>query len=70
MSAAAVVAVAVTVFLYIEAAIGTGYYMYLITRKNTDDTKIEEHKQLKKLLKLFFLHMKSVSNYILQKLFY
>ena len=48
MSAAAVVAVAVAVFLYIEAAIGTGYYMYLITRKNTDDTKTEEHKQLKK----------------------
>ena len=48
MSVAAVVAVAVALFFYIEAAIGTGYYMYLITRKNTDNTNEEEKKQLKK----------------------
>lgn len=48
MSVATVVAVAVALFFYIEAAIGTGYYMYLITRKNTDNTNEEEKKQLKK----------------------
>lgn len=47
MSAAAVVAIAAAVFLYTEAAIGTGYYMYLITRKKTkQDVTKEERKQL------------------------
>ena len=41
MSAAAVVAVAVAIFLYIEAAIGTGYYMFLVTKRT--DTDNEQH---------------------------
>ena len=47
MSAAAVVAIAAAGLLYVEAAIGTGYYMYLITRKKTkQDATKEERKQL------------------------
>lgn len=47
MSAAAGVAIAVIAFLYIEIAIGTGYYMFLITggEKEAQD---EEQKQIKK----------------------
>lgn len=42
-----VVIVITAVFLYVEAAIGTGYYMYLITRKKTkQDATKEERKQL------------------------
>lgn len=48
MSAAAVVAAVVFVFLYIEAAIGTGYYMYLITGGNAKEAQDEEQKQIKK----------------------
>lgn len=48
MSAAAVVVVVVAIFLYTEAAIGTGYYMYLVTKRNTDSEKAEEQKQIKK----------------------
>ena len=47
MSAAAVVAVAVAIFLYVETAIGTGYYMFLITRR-TDADDEQQKKQLKK----------------------
>lgn len=47
MSAAAVVAIAVALFLYIETAIGTGYYMFLITRR-TDADDEQQKKQLKK----------------------
>lgn len=47
MNAAAVIAIAAAAFLYVEAAIGTGYYMYLITRKKTkQDATKEERKQL------------------------
>lgn len=47
MSAAAVVAAAVAIFLYIEAAIGTGYYMFLVT-KRTDTDNEQQKKQVKK----------------------
>lgn len=47
MSAAAVVAAAVAIFLYVETAIGTGYYMFLITRR-TDADDEQQKKQLKK----------------------
>ena len=47
MSAAAVVAIAVALFLYIETAIGTGYYMFLITRR-TDADDEQQKQQLKK----------------------
>ena len=46
MSAAAVVIICVAAFAYIEAAIGTGYYMYLITTKQEAEEK--EKKQIKK----------------------
>ena len=47
MSAAAVVAVAVAIFLYIEAAIGTGYYMFLVTKRTYTDNE-QQKKQVKK----------------------
>lgn len=47
MSAAAVVVIVVVAFLYIETAIGTGYYMFLVTKRaDTDDE--QQKKQLKK----------------------
>lgn len=48
MSAVAGVAVAAIIFLYIEAAIGTGYYMFLITGGNAKEAQDEEQKQIKK----------------------
>jgi NADH:ubiquinone oxidoreductase subunit 2 (subunit N) len=47
MSAAAAVAIFLAVFAYIEMAVGTGYYMFLIT-KSTAETSDKEKKQLKK----------------------
>ena len=47
MNAAAVIAIEAAALLYVEEAIGTGYYMYLITRKKTkQDATKEERKQL------------------------
>lgn len=49
MNALAVVATCVIVFAYIECAIGTGYYMFLITSKATQGQQSdEEKKQIKK----------------------
>lgn len=47
MSAAAVVAAAVVTVLYIEMAVGTGYYMYLITKRTGEDGE-HEQKQIKR----------------------
>lgn len=48
MSVAAVVAVYIAVFVYIELAIGFGYYMFLLTSKKTQDTDEAQKKQIKK----------------------
>lgn len=48
MSVAAVVAVCIAVFVYIELAIGFGYYMFLLTSKKTQDTDEAQKKQVKK----------------------
>lgn len=48
MSMAAVVAVCIAVFVYIELAIGFGYYMFLLTSKKTQDTDEAQKKQVKK----------------------
>lgn len=48
MSVAAVVAVCITVFAYIELAIGFGYYMFLLTAKKTPEADEEQKKQIKK----------------------
>ena len=47
MSAAAGVAVGIAVFLYIELAIGFGYYMFLLTTKKTPDADEKQKKQIK-----------------------
>lgn len=48
MSVAAGVAVGVAVFLYIEFAIGFGYYMFLLTSKKTPEADEKQKKQIKK----------------------
>ncbi len=48
MSAAAGVAVGIAVFLYIELAIGFGYYMFLLATKKTPDADEKQKKQIKK----------------------
>ena len=48
LSAAAGVAVGIAVFLYIELAIGFGYYMFLLTTKKTPDADEKQKKQIKK----------------------
>lgn len=48
MSAAAVAALCVIVFIYIELAIGFGYYMFLLTSKKTPDADEAQKKQIKK----------------------
>lgn len=47
MSGFAVVVVLAMVFIYIELAVGVGYYMYLRTTKKEENTD-EEKKQIKK----------------------
>ncbi len=47
MNMAAVIATIAVAFLYAEVAIGTGYYMLLIT-KRTDTDDEQQKKQLKK----------------------
>ena len=46
MNALTIVAICAIVFAYLDCAIGTGYYMYLITSRTTQDK--EEKKQIKK----------------------
>lgn len=48
MNAAAVAAVSMAVFIYIELAIGFGYYMFLLTSKKTPDADATQKKQIKK----------------------
>lgn len=48
MSVAAGVAICIAVFLYIELAIGFGYYMFLLTSKKTQKTDETQRKQIKK----------------------
>lgn len=47
MSGFAVAVVLTSVFIYIELAVGVGYYMYLRTAKKEEDAA-EEKKQIKK----------------------
>ena len=46
MSVAAGVAVCIGVFMYIELAIGFGYYMFLLTSKKTPETDEKQKKQI------------------------
>ncbi|MBD5504099.1 MAG: hypothetical protein HDR09_20120 [Lachnospiraceae bacterium] len=48
MSVAAVIAVCIAAFMYIELAIGFGYYMFVLTSKKTQDTDETQKKQIKK----------------------
>ena len=48
MSVAAVVAICIVAFVYIELAIGFGYYMFLLTSKKTPDANEIQKKQIKK----------------------
>lgn len=48
MSAAAGAAVCIAVFVYIELAIGFGYYMFLLTSKKTPEADTARQKQIKK----------------------
>ena len=48
MSVAAVIAVCIAAFVYIELAIGFGYYMFVLTSKKTQDTDEAQKKQIKK----------------------
>lgn len=48
MSIVAVVAAVVATVLYIEIAVGTGYYMYLITKGEGEAGEDGEQKQIKR----------------------
>lgn len=48
MSVAAVVAICIAIFVYIELAVGFGYYMFLLTSKKTPKTDEKQKKQIKK----------------------
>ncbi len=48
MSVAAVVAICIAVFAYIELAIGFGYYMFLLTARKTPEADKVQQKQIKK----------------------
>lgn len=48
MNAAAVVAIIIIAFIYIELAIGFGYYMFLLTSNKTPDADEAQKKQMKK----------------------
>lgn len=48
MSTAAVVGGCIAVFVYIELAIGFGYYMFLLTSKKILDADETQKKQIKK----------------------
>ncbi|MBD5536884.1 MAG: hypothetical protein HDQ99_14770 [Lachnospiraceae bacterium] len=48
MSAAAVIAICIAIFLYMELAIGFGYYMFLLVIKRTPDADEVQKKQIKK----------------------
>lgn len=47
MSMAAVVVVFIIAFIYIELAIGFGYYMFLLTSKKAQDADEAQKKQIK-----------------------
>lgn len=48
MNGAAVVAVCIVVFAYIELAVGFGYYMFLLVSKKTPEADEAQKKQIKK----------------------
>ncbi len=48
MSAAAVLAVCIAVFVYIELAIGFGYYMFLLTSDKKPEADETQQKKIKK----------------------
>ncbi len=48
MNMTAVVVIGIAVFLYIELAIGFGYYMFLLTSKKTPDADETLKRQIKK----------------------
>lgn len=48
MNAGTVVVACIAVFVYIELAIGFGYYMFLLTLKKTPETDEKQKKQIKK----------------------
>lgn len=48
MSAAAVALICIALFIYMELAIGCGYYMFLLAIKKTPEADKAQKKQIKK----------------------
>lgn len=48
MNVIAVVIICLAIFIYIELAVGVGYYMFLLTSKKTPDAEEAQRKQIKK----------------------
>lgn len=48
MNGAAVMAVCIVVFVYIELAVGFGYYMFLLVSKKIPEADEAQKKQIKK----------------------
>lgn len=48
MSTAGVVTVCIAVLIYLELAVGIGYYMFLLTSRKTTDADEGQRKQIKK----------------------
>lgn len=48
MNAIVVAEVCIAIFVYIELAVGFGYYMFLLTSKKTPDANEAQKKQIKK----------------------
>lgn len=47
MSATTIIAIGIVVFVYIELAVGFGYYMFLLTTKKTPEADKTQQKQIK-----------------------
>lgn len=48
MSTGAVITMCIAVFVYIEVAIGFGFYMFVITSKKMPDADKNQERQIKK----------------------
>lgn len=48
MTGIAVVGICVAIFVYIEIAIGVGYYMFLLTSKEEREINEEQKKKIRK----------------------
>lgn len=48
MNTGAVIAVSVAAFIYMELAIGFGYYMFILTSRKMQETDQQQKKQIRK----------------------